>query len=95
MLGPASLCDSGFAGARFLDAVGRGELSVAFYRLYFMNPRNGHIERFESIAAEGDAAAMMAADAHQGRQPMELWCGGRKVARFEAVLPSPPPKRAA
>ena len=69
---------------------------MAYYRLYFMNPRSGHIDRFESIEAEGDAAAVAAADAHQGRQPMELWCGGRKVARFEAVIPSPPPpKRAA
>lgn len=68
---------------------------MAHYRLYFMNPRNGHIERFESIEAEGDGAAAAAADAHQGRQPMELWCGGRKIASFEALLPSPPPMRAA
>jgi hypothetical protein len=58
---------------------------VAYYRLYFMDPRSGHIAAFESIEAAHDAAALVAAERHRGWQPLELWCRGRKVQRFEAV----------
>ena len=58
---------------------------MAYYRLYFMDPRSGHIAAFEAIEAPDDEAALLAAEKHRGWQPLELWCGGRKVQRLEAV----------
>ena len=63
---------------------------MSYYRLYFMNPRSGHITAFESIEAADDAAAIAAAERHRGRQPLELWCQGRKVERFEAAQAASP-----
>ena len=63
---------------------------MAYYRLYFMDPRSGHIAAFESIEAADDEAAVAAAERHVGRQPLELWWQGRKVQRFEAVQAAPP-----
>ena len=58
---------------------------MPYYRLYFMNPRNGHIERFaEFEAPDHEAAAALAAE-HEGPQPLELWCRHNKVRRFEPV----------
>ena len=59
---------------------------MAYYRLYFMDPRSGHIAAFEEIEAESDDDAVAAAERYRGRQPLELWCGGRKVHRIEADL---------
>ena len=67
---------------------------MAYYRLYFMDPRSGHIAAFESIEAADDDAAAAAAEKHLGWQALELWCGGRKVQRFEAV-PGLPPRQIA
>jgi hypothetical protein len=58
--------------------------AMAYYRLYFMDPRSGHISAFESIEAEDDSGALALAEPHRGWQPLELWCQGRKVQRFEA-----------
>ena len=63
---------------------------MAYYRLYFMDPRSGHISAFESIDAEGDEAALAAAERHVGGRALELWCQGRKVRRFEPVSATPP-----
>ena len=64
--------------------IGRAQ-AVGYYRLYFMDPRSGHILAFESIEAEDDAGAIALAEGHVGWQPLELWCQGRKVQRFEAL----------
>ena len=64
---------------------------MAYYRLYFMDPRSGHISAFESIEADDDEAAVATAEKHQGWQALELWCQGRKVQRFEAVATAAPP----
>jgi hypothetical protein len=58
---------------------------LAYYRLYFMQPRTGHIVRFQEFEAANDEAAVECAEAQQVSDPMELWSGPRKVARFEAV----------
>jgi hypothetical protein len=58
---------------------------MGYYRLYFMNRSNGHIERFEEFDASDDSSSMAIADRHVGGQPLELWSGHRKVRRFEAV----------
>lgn len=63
---------------------------MAYYRLYFMDPRSGHISAFESIEAETDEAALVVAEKHLGGQALELWCQGRKVKRFEPVAATPP-----
>lgn len=63
---------------------------MAYYRLYFLDPRSGHITAFESIEADDDEAATAAAERHRGWQPLELWCQGRKVERFEAAQAAPP-----
>lgn len=63
---------------------------MAYYRLYFMDPRSGHIIAFEPIEVAGDEAAIAHAEKHVGWQPLELWCEGRKVHRFEAVPALPP-----
>ena len=62
---------------------------MAYYRLYFMDPRSGHISAFEAIEADNDEAALAACEKHQGWQPLELWCQGRKVQRLDAVTDPP------
>ncbi len=57
---------------------------MAYYRLYFMNRFSGHIERFEELDASSDEAARDLAAGRVGDEPLELWCGHRKVQRFEA-----------
>ena len=66
---------------------------MAYYRLYFMDPRSGHIIAFEPIEAAADEVAIRLAERHVGWQPLELWCQGRKVRRFEAAPAVPPPQR--
>ena len=56
---------------------------MAYYRLYFMNRFSGHIERFEELDASGDEAACDLAATQVEETPIELWCGHRKVRRFE------------
>ena len=53
------------------------------YRLYFMNARNGHIDRVNDIQAANDEAAIEMAQPSSGPAPLELWEGLRKVHRFE------------
>ena len=71
----------------------RGAQPVANYRLYFMDPRSGHITAFEALEAADDQAAIAAAERHRGWQPLELWCQGRKVHRFEALASTAPRQR--
>ena len=54
------------------------------YRLYFINPETGHIERFRALEAADDQGAMAIASEHVGEYPLELWCAGRKAGRIEA-----------
>ena len=63
---------------------------MTYYRLYFMDPRSGHISAFESIEADSDEAALAAAEKHVGTQALELWCQGRKVQRLEPIAAAPP-----
>ena len=45
---------------------------MANYRLYFKDPRSGHITTFESIEAADDEAAIAAAERRRGWRPLEL-----------------------
>lgn len=57
---------------------------VGCYRLYFMNLVTGHIDRYEEFDASDDQMAISIGAAWVGDQPIELWCGQRKVYRIEA-----------
>jgi hypothetical protein len=57
------------------------------YRLYFFNPRGGHIKNVREFAAEQDAAAIDEAERVRGDGPMELWCRTR-IVKMWPVPPS-------
>ena len=59
---------------------------MAYYRLYRLSAADGKFVGFEEFEAEDDVDAVRQAEAFLGRQPLELWCGKRKVKSF-AVLP--------
>jgi hypothetical protein len=67
---------------------------MLYYRLYFMSPASGHIERFQEIESESDEAALVIVRALCNEQPMELWRGHTKVGRYEpggsATIARPP-----
>ena len=62
---------------------------MSYYRLYFMHPDNGHIDRFAEFEAPDDRAAVALASEHLGENPLELWCERRKVGRIEALVTDP------
>jgi hypothetical protein len=55
---------------------------MAYYRLYFI--QRGHFVRCRDFHAADDAEASGKAAMFAGPDPMELWCGGRQVQRFDA-----------
>jgi hypothetical protein len=67
----------------------RGGSVMAYYRLYFLNARGSHIERFTSFDAASDADAIRVAEGHHTRDAMEAWSGGRLVRRFQDLRPVP------
>lgn len=58
------------------------------YRLCFINPRTGQVDRERQIAASDDVDAVHVARESDHR-PLEIWCGDRKVRaladRFEPL----------
>ena len=56
------------------------------YRLYFIDLRTGRIKSFEEFEAEDDSAAMLRADRLRGDGPIELWCQGRQLSKWPALL---------
>lgn len=66
---------------------------MAYYRLYFLDGASGRIREFREFEAAGDFAALARAQSWRGPAPMELWCLGRMVRRWQPVL-APPPRRA-
>ena len=57
---------------------------MAYYRLYRLAAPGGRFVGFEEIEAADDADAVRQAEAHAGRQALELWCGKRKVKSLPA-----------
>lgn len=53
------------------------------YRLCFINPKTGQIDRERDIDAGDDVDAIHIARSSDHR-PLELWCEGRKVRSFES-----------
>ena len=58
---------------------------VVYYRLYRLSESDGRFVGFEEIEADDDVEAVRAAEAHFGPQPLELWCGKRRVKSFPAA----------
>jgi hypothetical protein len=58
--------------------------NLAYYRLYILGRPGGRFVGFEEIEAADDVDAARQAEAHVGAQPLELWCGKRKVKSFAA-----------
>jgi hypothetical protein len=56
---------------------------MAEYRLHLLDA-GGRIERTAIIEAAGDDEAIRLAAGLDDRAAMELWCGERKICRFEA-----------
>ena len=59
--------------------------SLAYYRLYLLSGPAGRFIGFEEIEAVDDVEAIRLAERHLGPQPLELWCGNRKVKSFAAL----------
>ncbi len=66
--------------------VGARGTNLAYYRLYLMSGPEGRFVGFEEIEADDDVEAARAAEAHVGAQPLELWCGKRKVKSFASAV---------
>ena len=58
---------------------------MAYYRLYMLGTVDGRFVGIEEIEAADDVEAVRLAEQHAGPQPLELWCGKRKVKSFPAV----------
>ena len=54
------------------------------YRLYLLNQHNGHIEGVEEFHSADHVEAICLATRKERDVPTELWCGGQKIARFDA-----------
>ena len=66
------------------------------YRLYLMNRHSGHIDGVEELHSADDVEAICLVRHRAGPVPLELWCGGRKVMRFDAapeIAAAPSPVR--
>lgn len=55
------------------------------YRLYSMDPHNGHIDGVEEFHSGDDVEAILLVQNRRRETPAELWCGGRKVLRLDAT----------
>lgn len=55
---------------------------MAEYRLYFLNPQSGHIDRLRTIEAGDDMQAISIA-VRESHRPLEVWDSNKKVHRLE------------
>lgn len=55
------------------------------YRLYRMNRDTGHIDDVEEFHSGDDVEAILLVQNRPRSVTVELWCGGRKVTRLDAV----------
>ena len=58
---------------------------MAYYRLYFLDGAKDRIHEFREFEVDDDLAALAQASVWRSVTPMELWCGGRKVRRWEGM----------
>lgn len=76
---PASLLD--MAIGKFAAEIS----ALPDYRLYLLNPHSGHIDGVEEFHSGDDVEAVCLVAQRQAAVPMELWSGGRKISRFDAL----------
>jgi hypothetical protein len=62
---------------------------MAYYRLYFFDRVRGHIDQFREFEAPDDPAAVAQGADWRDLDAMELWCGHRRVKRWEAYALAP------
>jgi len=62
---------------------------MAYYRLYFLDQLSGHIDHFREFETLTDADAVAQAEIWREASAMELWCGQRKVMRWDPLASSP------
>lgn len=65
-----------------------GTVEMIRYRLCYINPKTGQVDRERELEAVDDVDAIHAAQASDHR-PLELWCGTRKLQSFEAGEQAP------
>lgn len=65
---------------------GRAGDRLAYYRLYLLSNPEGRFVGFEEMEADDDVEAVRLAERFVGPQPLELWCGKRKVKSFAAAV---------
>ena len=54
------------------------------YRLYILDRDSGHIQTAETFSAADDGAAVHRVRLRGRTEPLELWCGARKLLRVDA-----------
>lgn len=67
---------------------------MAYYRLYFFDG-SGRIRRFREFELQHDLQAVQQAADWRSNEPMELWTGTRMVMRWDRMVNSDLPLRAA
>jgi hypothetical protein len=58
---------------------------MLYYRLYFFDGFNGHIDQFREFEAEDDTAAVALAEQWSSGGPMELWHRERRLKRWDGT----------
>jgi len=58
------------------------DLRMIRYRLCYINPNTGQVDREREIEAADDVDAVRSAKSSEPR-PLESWCEGRKVRNFD------------
>ena len=61
---------------------------MPIYRLYLLDPHNGHIDGFEEVSSADDVGAICLVNDRALPVPAELWLGSRKVVRFDGPAPA-------
>lgn len=56
---------------------------MLYYRLYFMDRFNGHIDHCREFEAANDTAALTIAEGWRENRPMELWNLQRKLKHWD------------
>ena len=62
---------------------------MAYYRLYLMDGRSGHVESVIELEASDDDEAVRNAESHRCQVAMELWCSRRKVKHWPPNFATP------
>jgi len=59
------------------------------YRLYHLHPDSSHFTGVDEMEADDDGMAIQLTAERPRDAATELWCGGHKIARFDARSDQP------